>query len=83
MSKPNRCSFKVSIGGRVKDLQSKQAIARKIGDIGSTSLIDLETGAFKAKKAKKQKTPEENAMADVKTLEKKLLVNQHCTKNTL
>lgn len=83
MSKPTWCLFKASVGGRVKDLQSKQAIAKKIGDIGSTNLIDLETGAFKVKKAKKQKSPEEQAMADMKALEKRLLVNQYCTKSSL
>ncbi len=43
-----------------------------MGDLGGANLIDLETGAFKAKKAKKVKTLEEQSMADLKTLEKKI-----------
>lgn len=62
-----------SIGGRVKDGAAKAAIAGSLGDLGGAELMDLETGAFKAKKAKKEKTLEEQSMADLKSLEKRFM----------
>lgn len=64
----------VSIGGRVKDGAAKKAIASSLGDLGGANLMDLETGAFKPKKGKKEKTLEEQSMADIKSLEKKIHV---------
>lgn len=62
-----------SVGGRVKDPEAKKAIAKEMGDLGSAPLMDLETGAFKAKKVKKEKSAEEAAMCDLKAYEKKFL----------
>lgn len=63
-----------SVGGRVKDPELKMAIAKEMGDLGSAPLMDLETGAFKAKKVKKEKSPQEAAMSELKAYEKKFLV---------
>lgn len=65
------------MGGRVKDPAAKQAIAKNIGDISEPVLMDLESGAFKAKKQKKEKTANEIAVADLKAFEKKTL---NCTR---
>ena len=54
-------------------------MAHQLGDLTPSTLIDLETGAFKAKKPKKVKTPQETAVADLKAFEKKIPV---CILNT-
>ena len=48
-------------------------IAKNIGDFSEPALMDLESGAFKAKKPKKEKTATEIAVADLKAFEKKTL----------
>ena len=65
---------KASVGGLVKDADSKKSIAKSLGDMDGPALMDLETGAFKAKKAKREKTPAEKAVSDLKAFEKKTLV---------
>lgn len=62
------------MGGLVKDAASKKSIAKNLGDMDGPALIDLETGAFKPKKPKREKTPAELALADLKAFEKKTLV---------
>ena len=57
----------------MNDDASKKAIASAMGDVSDAALMDLDTGAFRAKKARKEKSPEELAMAELKTLEKKFL----------
>ena len=64
---------KDSVGGRVKDAAAKKEIAKNIGDMGEPALMNLESGAFKPKKQKKEKTPIEIAAADLKAFEKKTL----------
>lgn len=61
------------MGGRVKDAAAKKMIAKNIGDFSEPALMDLESGAFKAKKPKKEKTATEIAVADLKAFEKKTL----------
>lgn len=61
----------------MKDEASKKAIASGMGDVSDAALMDLESGAFKAKKARKEKSPEELAVAELKTLEKKILAYYH------
>lgn len=48
-----------------------------MGDVSDAALMDLESGAFKAKKARKEKFPEELAVAELKTLEKKIIAYYH------
>ena len=73
----SHCPTQASVGGRVKDDASKKTIASGMGDVSDAALMDLESGAFKAKKARKEKSPEELAMAELKTLEKKILAYYH------
>ena len=63
------------MGGRVKDPEQKRMVAKNIGDIGGATMMDLESGAFKPKKAKKEKSPNAVAVADLKGFEKKNLVS--------
>ena len=64
---------KVHLSGRVKDEAGKALLKKQLGELGSSNLtrLDLKTGALKSKKVKKQKTPEEEAVRDLKTLQKK------------
>eukprot|EP00435_Cladocopium_sp_Y103_P032467 s754_g8.t1 len=57
-----RLALQVSVGGRVKDPEAKKNIAKNIGSLEGPALMDLESGAFKAKKAKKEKSPSEQAV---------------------
>ena len=67
----------VSLSGRVRDGGSKQLIAKQLGALAEDMpRFDLETGQIKVKKAKKQKTPEEQALADLKVFEKKMLYSK-------
>ena len=54
-----------------KDLLKKQL--QGLAD-GMPELMDLKTGRLTNKKPKKEKTPEEEVMIDLKKLQKKLLV---------
>lgn len=49
-------------------------MAAQLDDLEPSALMDLESGAFKAKKAKKIKTPQETALAELKAFEKKFPV---------
>lgn len=71
---PHRFLSKASVGGVVKDDASKKSIAKNLGNMDGPSLIDLETGAFKPKKPKREKTPAELASSELKAFEKKTLV---------
>ena len=57
----------------MKDASAKENIAKSIGSVEDPMLMDLETGAFKPRKAKKEKTPVELALANLKSFEKKIL----------
>lgn len=59
----------------MKDPEQKRMIAKNMGDIGGPTLMDLESGAFKAKKPKKEKAPNVVAAADLKSFEKKNLAS--------
>ena len=69
----------LSVGGRVRNPELKAVIARQLGQaLGSlegASQIDLKTGRISSKKAKKEKTPEQLAMDEVKKLNSKLLIS--------
>lgn len=65
---------KVSLSGRVRDDASKQLIAKQLQGLAEDMpRFDLETGQIKGKKPKKEKTPQEQAVADLKQFEKKML----------
>ena len=65
--------FKASISGRVRDAAGKALLAKQLGDVNNNMpSFDLKTGTLKQKKAKKEKSPAEEALQGLKTLEKKL-----------
>ncbi len=65
--------FKASISGRVRDAAGKALLAKQLGDINNTMpTFDLKTGSLKQKKNKKEKSPVDEALQGLKTLEKKL-----------
>ncbi|CAL1141573.1 unnamed protein product [Cladocopium goreaui] len=62
----------VSLAGRVKDASAKQLLAKQLGGLnGEVSLMNQTTGTIKSKKPKKEKSPEEESLADMKKLSKK------------
>lgn len=65
--------FKASISGRVRDAAGKALLAKQLGDVNNNMpSFGLKTGTLKQKKAKKEKSPVEEALQGLKTLEKKL-----------
>ena len=68
---------KVSLSGRVRDGASKQLIAKQLqGLTEDMPRFDVETGQIKCKKPKKSKTPQEQAVVDLKQFEKKILYSK-------
>ena len=61
------------LSGRVRDKTGKEQIAKQLSSMDDMPRFDMETGQIKSKKAKKEKSPQDKAIADVKALEKKLL----------
>ena len=62
------------MSGRVKDAASKGLLSKQLGGLTQdVAFLDQATGVFKCKKPKKEKTPEQEAMAEIKKLEKKFL----------
>jgi len=59
----------------VRDGASKELIKKQLGDVANNqpNFVDLKTGQIKSKKAAKEKTPLQIAIADLKTLSNKLL----------
>ena len=65
---------KASLKGRVRDDNAKKLIAKQLGGLmDDVPNLCLKTGQIKSKKAKKEKTPEDMAVQELKALEKKLL----------
>ena len=59
----------------MKDADAKMSIAKELElGPGGNPLMDLETGAFKPRKMKKEKTREQTAASDLKMFEKKFCV---------
>lgn len=65
----------MSLSGRVKDGAAKALLQKQLGGLGANigEFMDLKTGAIKAKKPKKEKPPEQEAIAELKKVEKKRL----------
>ena len=70
---------KASLGGRVRDKAGKEQIAKQLGSLNDMAMVNIETGQIKSKKPKKEKTPSEQAVADLKTFEKKNLIPNLCS----
>ena len=73
----SRSDHALSTGGRVRDEQMKAMISKQLGvalgNLEEQGLVDLKTGRIAGKKAKKQKTPEQLALGEVRTLGNKFL----------
>ena len=64
----------MATGGRVSDAAAKKLIAKELSSVeDAVSGFDLETGQIKSKKAKKEKSPQQQAHADLKQFDKKIL----------
>lgn len=62
----------MSVGGRIKDPALKSMLAKQL-DVGLSAIeaqpqMDLKTGKISSKKPKKEKTPEQMAIVEVKNL---------------
>lgn len=59
----------------MRDGALKQLLAKQLGGLlqNDPTFLDLKTGQLKSKKPKKVKTPEEEAVAELKKLDKKCL----------
>ncbi len=68
----------LGMGGRVRSPEMKALLAKQLGQglasLEGAGFVDTKTGRISSKKAKKEKTPVQLAMDEVKKLEKKLLV---------
>lgn len=62
----------LAVGGRVRNPEMKAALAKQLGQglqsLEGASLMDLKTGRISSKKGKKEKTPEELAVGEVKKM---------------
>lgn len=67
---------KASISGRCRDAGAKQLLAKQLAGVNANpqELMNLQTGAIRSKKAKKEKSPQEESMAEMKKLNKKFFV---------
>ena len=71
----SRGDSSISLGGRVRSEGAKQLLAKQLGkalDSFGGGMVDLKTGQIKSKKPKKEKTAEQLALAEAKTLLTKL-----------
>lgn len=67
---------KASISGRCRDAGAKKLLAKQLAGVNANQqeLMNLQTGVIKSKKAKKEKTPAEESMGEMKKLNKKFFV---------
>ena len=70
-----RSDTSLAVGGRVRDGKMKEMLAKQLNvglsALESQPIMDLKTGAISSKKKKKEKTPEQNALAEAKVLSSK------------
>ena len=68
----------LGVGGRVRSPEMKALLAKQLGQglasLEGAGFVDTKTGRISSKKTKKEKTPAQLAIDEVKKLEKKLLV---------
>lgn len=71
-----RVLAEASLSGRVRDEGAKQLLAKQLQGLGvGNEFMNLTTGAIKTRKPKKEKTPEEEAMVEMKKMQKKRFVS--------
>lgn len=72
-----RAETELKMGGRVRSASMKELIAKQLKTglegLESQALMDLKTGVIKNKKGKKEKSPQQAAMSDVKVYVAKFL----------
>ena len=65
-----------SLSGRVKEAQAKGLLAKQLQGLNTdVAFLNEANGTIKCKKAKKEKSPEEEQMAEMKKLYKKTFVS--------
>ena len=63
---------KASISGRVKEAAAKGLLSKQLGGLNTdVAFFNTSTGVIKSKKPKKEKSPEEECLADIKKFQKK------------
>ena len=72
-----RVDSALSVGGRVGDPELKAKIAKQLGQslqsLETTGMVDVKTGKINGKKAKKEKSPAQLALDELKKFQQKLL----------
>lgn len=69
---------KACLSGRVRDGAAKNLLSKQLSGVGAApDFMNLQNGSFRPKKAKKEKSPMEESMADMKKLLKKIFVCMH------
>ncbi len=80
-SSGTRGETSLSVGGRVRSPAVKALLAKQLqtglASLESQGQVDLKTGKITSKKPKKEKTAEQVALGEVKTLHSKFLVLDH------
>lgn len=69
-------SSDLSLGGRVRSATAKNMLTKQLGkalDGFGDGFVDKKTGKINSRKPKKEKTPEQLALQEAKTLQSKLL----------
>ena len=65
-------SAKVTLSGRVKEAAAKGLLGKQLGGLNTdVAFFNTSTGVIKSKRAKKEKSPEDECLADMKKLHKK------------
>ena len=77
-----RGASQVSHSGRVKDKEGKDHLKRQMQGMAAPEMLNLENGQIKTKRVKKEKTPQQSAMEEMKKLQKKRLGKQTATSAT-
>ena len=67
-----------SLSGRVKEASAKGLLSKQLGGLNTdVAFLNQTTGVIKSKKPKKEKSPEDECMAEMKKLLKKIFVLIH------
>ena len=67
----------VELSGRVKDSAAAGLLKKQLGGLADPTFMDLKTGAIRSKKAKKERTPEQEAISEMKKLHAKWLAQTY------
>ena len=77
-----RADSSLAVGGRVRSPEMKALLAKQLGtalsELDGAGMVDTKTGRINSKKQKKEKTPMQLAVDEVKKLQSSLLVFNGC-----